>query len=132
MNPVLAHVLDNKLLYSSKSRSFSLDSTCAYCYWPGTGGRYFPIVKVQGETNRGDSHNKRDLVRSITHHHSLSYNCILRGVRWSYCLLAITVSFSTQYTSFSRRRSLAKFWPTYRSLQQIELAFETLSFAVNP
>ena len=50
MNPVLAHVLDNKLLYSSKSRSFSLDSTCAYCYWPGTGGRYFPIAKLRDKT----------------------------------------------------------------------------------
>ena len=29
VNPVLAHVSDNKLLYSSKSSSSSLDSTCA-------------------------------------------------------------------------------------------------------
>ena len=41
-------VLDNKLLYSSKSRSFSLDSTCAYCYQPivtgrGQVGAIFPL-----------------------------------------------------------------------------------------
>ena len=29
VNPVLAHVSDNKLPYSSKSSSSSLDSTCA-------------------------------------------------------------------------------------------------------
>ena len=118
VNSILAHVLDNKLLYSSKRSSFALDSTCAYCYWPGTGGCYFPIVKLQDETNMADSHNKTDLVRSITHHHSLSYNCIFRGVGVVFFSTPrITQSHFPLNTSFPRRLSQAKFWPTYRSLQ---------------
>ena len=130
MNPVLAHVLDNKLLYPSKSRPFSLDSTCAYCYWPGTGGHYFPIAKLQGETNMADSHSKTDLVRSITHHHSLSYNCILSGLRWSFFLLAITQSHFPLNTQASHvdvlRLSFGPLTGPYSTL-----TFEALSFAVN-
>ena len=95
-----------QILYSSKRSSFALDSTCAYCYWPGTGGCYFPIVKLQDETNMADSHNKTDLVRSITHHHSLSYNCIFRGVGVVFFSTPrITQSHFPLNTSFPRRLS---------------------------
>ena len=103
---------------------------CAYCYWPGTGGRYFPIVKLQGETNMAKSHNKTDLVSSITHHHSLSYNCILSGLGWSFFLLAITQSHFPLNTQASHvdvlRLSFGPLTGPYSTL-----TFEALSFAVN-
>ena len=77
-----------------------------------------------------DSLNKTDLVRSITHHHSLSYNCILRGVGWSYFLLAITQSHFPLNTQASHadvlRLSFGPLTGPYSTL-----TFEALSFAVN-
>ena len=78
-----------------------------------------------------DSHNKTDLVRSITHHHSLSYNCIFRGLGWSYFLLAITQSsfLLNSQTSWADVVRL-RFGPLTGPYST--LTFETLSFAVNP
>ena len=78
-----------------------------------------------------DLHNKTDLVRSITYHHSLSYNCILRGLGWSYFLLAITQSNFPLNTQASYadvlRLSFGPLTGPYSTL-----TFQTLSFAVNP
>ena len=77
-----------------------------------------------------DSHNKTDLVRSITHHHSLSYNCILSGLGWSFFLLAITQSHFPLNTQASHvdvlRLSFGPLTGPYSTL-----TFEALSFAVN-
>ena len=76
------------------------------------------------------SNNKTDLVRSITHHHSLSYNCILSGLGWSFFLLAITKSHFPLNTQASHvdilRLSFGPLTGPYSTL-----TFEALSFAVN-
>ena len=100
----------NYCIQARVAHSLLIQLNCAYCYWPGTGGRYFPTAKLQDETNMADLHNKTDLVRSITYHQ--------RGVGWSYFLLAITQSNFPLNTQVAYADVLTlKFWPTYRSLQ---------------
>ena len=66
----------------------------------------------------------------VTHHHSLSYNCILSGVGWYFFLLAITQSHFPLNTQASHvdvlRLSFGPLTGPYSTL-----TFEALSFAVN-